>query len=229
MKPATPPPSGAVAPSAPWPCRPPMRVAETRNVPGPLIGLVQRAHQRVEALDAPAVQLAERGEVELGERRLDVERRQPEHALDRPLGSASAPRRLATSSVGRAPSTARTPTPSAPGARQPGATPPSSPTTTTRVPWPSDTPVGLHDVERRPQRTARARGAAPGRRPRVALRTRDTVGARAPRLGASLSRRGAACQDPPHCHPGSFGWPARRGIRPSSPPARAGFRSGRWS
>ena len=34
VKPATAPPWGAVAPSVPWPWSPPIRVAETRNVPG---------------------------------------------------------------------------------------------------------------------------------------------------------------------------------------------------
>ena len=45
-------------------------------------GVVQHAHGRVEVLDAPAIRLAEGGEVHVGDGRLHVERGQPEDALD---------------------------------------------------------------------------------------------------------------------------------------------------
>ena len=52
--------------------------------------LVERAHRRVQVLHAAAVRLAEAREVQLRERRLDVERRQPEDARDRPSASQPA-------------------------------------------------------------------------------------------------------------------------------------------
>ena len=61
-------------------------VALTRNVFAVLIGIVQRAHRRIQVFDAHAIQLAPRWQIHLFNARFHVKRGQPVDALNRAFG-----------------------------------------------------------------------------------------------------------------------------------------------